>query len=172
MKMENMWNIPPSNETEITPPSKIVEIQCGHLREKTAGAIIAKIAIYDGPIFSYKTLGIMDSITSPQGMLVRGRHVDIQEDLGEIGENYFTYELFITSIHTPNYKYRVMFLGHGIGFYPLDIVVDEEIAKELGEEIQTLVCDDESIFVETLSKILGSTKVKQVINALMVIASE
>lgn|GEM_PF-5288428 len=47
------------------------------------------------------------------------KQVDIQEDLGSVSESDFTFEFFITSTATPNYKYRVLFLHYDIPFYPV-----------------------------------------------------
>ncbi len=80
--------------------------------------------------------------------------------MGEIGEGSVTFEFFITSVATPNYKYRVMFVEYGIAFFPVYLTLDESIALELANQEE---------FEKILEKILNSEKIEKVINNLLTI---
>ena len=174
---ENMWNIQLEYSTTptSTPPNEIVQTQCEHLKKITQGRIIAKISSYFGPVSSYTvpSLGqVLATLAEKVSLAGTDKTVDIQEDLGDIGESpnrFFTFEFFITSIATPNYKYRIMFLRYEIGYYPLAIVLDDEIAIDINEN-QTIICENEKSFNDMLEKIINSAKVKKVILNLYAIA--
>ena len=86
----------------------------------------------------------------------------------EIGEGSVTFEFFITSVATPNYKYRVMFVEYGIAFFPVYLTLDESIALELGAE-ESMECANQEEFEKILEKILNSEKIEKVINNLLTI---
>jgi len=149
--MINKWNIK-FDEDMTTPPNEIVEDYCENLKALTDGKIVAKIADYSVPISSYSR-SMSSSIIE----------VDIQDDLGP--SKYFSFEFFITSTSTPNYKYRIMFIRYEIEHYPLLIVLDGEIATYLNKA-QEIWCKDEEEFKIVLQRIVESPKVRKVINNL------
>jgi len=158
--MSSMWNLELDKIVLPVSPADIIESQCDYLREYTNGKIIAKIANYEGVILSPN---LFQHATPQQNS--GDNRVDIQEELGRYGGSKFTFELFITSTGTPNYKFRIMFLAYGIEYYPVIMVVDEEIASEIERE-QHILCDNEYEFEDMLKKILASKKVSKVINHL------
>ena len=126
------------------------------IKQKTGGVIIAKIAEYTGPILS-KTDD--DNIFA------------WQTELGDISNSVFAYELFITSIAAPNYKYRVMIIHYAIDLYPVTIVLDESIAVEFSNK-QELKCKSYDEFILYLKIILNSRRLKKVISALLALAND
>ena len=162
--MENLWKIN-FEPMSINTPKEIVETQCEYLGELTDGKIIAKISDYEGPISSYTKLNFLTIF----GSSFKDQKVNIQEDLGDIGKSTFTFEFFITSPKTPNYKYRIMFFQYGIAFFPTVIVLDEAIANELEGE-QDIICYSQEEFENNLKNILNSQKIENVVNALLAIA--
>ena len=84
------------------------------------------------------------------------------------GDDYgrFSYEFFITSIFTPNYRFSVMQINHEIPYYPLEIKMDADIAKEAFNSYWIKTCKDEEEFIAALSKVINSKKVKDVISSL------
>lgn len=146
----------------------IIQEQCDYLNKNTNGMIIAKIVAYDGPTQSYIAKPALANMSEVLGAFQKERTVNIQEDLGEIGEGSFTFEFFITSVATPNYKYRVMFVEYGIAFFPVYLTLDESIALELGVE-ESMECVNQEEFEKILEKILNSEKIEKVINNLLTI---
>jgi len=170
--MGSMWNLDLENVDTTTPtPDEIVNEQCDFLREATQGRIVAKVANYNGPIASYTAPPLVHNFAKALAPLYMSQEqkFDIQDKLGEIGDdpsNYFTFEFFITSMKTPNYKFRIMFLRYGIGHYPVELVLDEDIAINIGMEEPSFSCDSMDEFKDYLAKILNSPKVQTVIKTL------
>jgi len=164
--MENLWN-KEFKPALINTPKEIIEAQCDYLKQKTDGNILAKVSDYIGPISSYTKVNIFQVL----GNNFSNREVDIQEDLGDIGESTFTYDFYITSPFTPNYKYRVMFLQHLITIFPTLIVLDEAIAEELSGN-QDVICNSQEDFENKLKHILNSKKLESIINALLAISQK
>ena len=90
--------------------------------------------------------------------------------LADMDDDDFSYEFFIASPFTPNYKFSVMHISHKIPYYPLDIFMDRDIADEIFAGYSIKTCEDEENFISALSKIINSKKVKNVINSLYAIA--
>jgi len=172
--IENMWSLNLSDTPTVNPPVNIVEKQCEYLREATSGRVIAKV------------LALPDLVLAPDiqadGRIVHGhaaqpvpqaqsKHVkpSIQEHLGDLGSIYFEYEFFLTSPCTPNYKFRIMFFSYSVEPYPVNIVLDSDIAKELREE-QYISCLSEVEFIVAVKNILISDKVNKVIAKLNAVA--
>lgn len=157
--MKNLWTtifVPDAEDT----PQKILEEQCEYLSQQTNDMVTAKLTDYDGPISDYKR-GLSLNFTKEE-------EVSIQKDLGDIADK-FTFEFYITSPYALNYKYRVMFMQYGIPFYPIQIVLDEEIAHELGVPEKN-TCESENEFEKTLEQILNSRKIEKIVNSLYSIA--
>ena len=186
--IENMWNLEDEEVLALpTPPEKIVEEQCELLGAATDYVVKAKIAPYSGSVESYRRT----SLRALPGSVVQNfmqiynddRFVDIQEDLGDIGSSYFAFEFFIVAPSIPNYKYRVMFMQYKIEYYPLLLVLDDEIATEINfpvssensDEIlssQNVVCENEEQFIELLRKVITSKKVRKVVASLKRMANK
>lgn len=96
---------------------------------------------------------------------------NVQKNLGEVEDSKFVFEFYITSRATPNYKYRVMFIEYGIAFYPVTITLDETIAEEI-KETTKIECQTQEVFEEKLEMILGSAKLEQIINNLLLIVGQ
>lgn len=145
---------------DIETPKAIVSSQCNYLRELTRGNIIAKVADYKDTY----TTGL-------QAFKEKLESTNIQNNLGVVAGDHFMFEFFITSVFTPNYKYRVMFFEYGISFYPVTIVMDEAIALEQELE-QKRICYTQEDFIQILEVILNSKKINDVISALMILERE
>ncbi|MCL2577139.1 MAG: hypothetical protein FWE27_03705 [Defluviitaleaceae bacterium] len=167
---ENMWVLDDEGIPALpTPPEKIVEVQCNLLGKATNYEIRARIDSYSGSITPYEMREVLHDF---EESFRDNRFFDIQEDLGEIGSSVFTFEFYVTSSFIPNYKYRIMFMSYSIGYYPLLVVLDDEIASEIsqkdsaGKVYQNAQCVNEQQFIELLRKVIGSKKVRKVIASL------
>ena len=158
----DLWGKTFSPAQDVRTPAEIIKTQCDLLEKATEGSVVAKIKSYVGtPSFD-----LLIKLDKPVG-----EGLGIQADLGNVTKEAFTFEFFITSTSTPNYKYRVMFLHYEIPCYPVHIVLDESIAKEL-EIIEDFACNSQESFEDALSTILRSTRVENIINSLLAVALE
>lgn len=156
---------PVGQENTIVLPKDIIQFQCDELGKMTEELIIGKIKEYDGPISDYKTQGMTTTLTHTLEAMTKPQNIKIQSKLGEQSDSEFTYEFFITSKYMPNFMYRVFFVRYGIAVYPLRLVLDETIAIQINENCDILI-DNEDSFINILSRILNSEKIKQVIGNL------
>ena len=143
-----------------TPPEKFVEKACEDLIELTKGNVIARVDEYKG--------SALNSLIQTMGNFLLTITDDAQRNLGDIGnvsEIYKYYQLYLTSPHTPNYKFGIMFFGYVLGQYPIKIVLDDGIGENLS-------CSTEDEFTEALIKIINSQKVQKVVRALNTLAQE
>jgi len=160
--MSSLFDFTPENNEELKQPKDIVKEQCDELAKLTHDYVIGKIEPYDGPIRnhpSHLSVSLAASLT---------QSFNVQNELGDISENRFTYEFFISSKYTPNFKYRVFFLDYGIPCYPLEMVLDETIAKQINMDYN-VICNNEEELSALLKRVLNSDKMKDVINSLFTI---
>lgn len=154
--MSSLWK----NEfsvLDIATPKGIISEQCSELSQLTGGTIIARISEYEGSIDDILShIRISTERTGIEGI-----------PFGEAaGVDQFAYEFYITSKHTPKYKYRVFIIKHSIPPYPVEFLLDKAVADNLKTDRQ-FFCDDEESFVTTLGEILNSKKITNVINSLL-----
>jgi len=172
--MENLWKLDEVITID-TLPEEIIKQQCQYLKQLTEGRVIGNVKRYSGPLssYSYKQLGVADAIAEATGGSYTV-NVDIQEKLGDVGsvpEIYFSYEFYLTSPNTPKYKFRVMFFSYVKGQYPIDLVLDSDIAADIRTST-SIDCVSEGDFMDTLARILNSEKVRSVVNALHALSTE
>ncbi|MBE5075371.1 hypothetical protein [Anaerotignum lactatifermentans] len=123
------------SDIDLTAPDKVIEEILLQLPEETRGIIRGEIQPYGGRVYSYtKTSfsGIAQALGSVE------KTVSIQNDLGGIGQNVSKFECFLFTPEYDAYKYRVFFIKYGIANYPVDVILDESIARSISD---TLVRD-------------------------------
>ena len=116
------------NDIDLTAPEKVIEEILSQLPEETNNIIHGKIQPYNGAVFSYKKPGI-SSIAEALGSTEKT--VDIQHDLGKIGQETHKFECFLYTPEYNKYKYRVFFVKYDIANYPATIILDESVANSI-----------------------------------------
>lgn len=167
-----MWKITIVKDLSHVSPKDIVKTQCEYLKEQTEGRVIAEISNYDGQIASYSRMNYPEPIASVIEHFPHSKNVDIQDNLGDIGNSpidRYTFEFYLMSKSVIDYKYRIMFMRYSEGYYPVDIVLDEDIALEIGTDLN-IICSNEMKFKDLLRNILNSFKINRVVNSLYVIS--
>ena len=117
------------NDIDLTAPDKVIEEILSQLSKETNGIIIGKIQSYSGPVFSYEQ-GVFSEIAEAMQSVV-SKSIDIQDYLGEIGEEVHQFECFLYTPEYDTYKYRVFFVKYDIANYPVDIILDESVARSI-----------------------------------------
>ena len=121
-------------EDKYTPSEYIENEVVDEIREATQGILYSEIKQYTGKIqsYDYKTgSGIYNVLGDFGGKTI---HHNIQNDLGEIDRNEYTYEFYIKSSLIDSYKYRVMFFRFGDAGYPVTVVLSSVIAKSINDD--------------------------------------
>ncbi len=85
----------------------------------------------------------------------------------------FRYQFLIHSPALGDYRYRLFEVSFGIESYPVGFHLDEAIVRELQIDPKSgIVADEESEFVDLLSRVLKSQRTRQVIQAILSQARE
>ena len=109
-------------------PEEVIIESARDIGECTNEMVICNVGPYDGETKSYikknsyatiaRTLQSMEEET-----------VDIQDSLGEQSGIENKYEVFLSVKGLEYYKYRIMFLKYGAIAYPVQVVLNEDIAE-------------------------------------------
>lgn len=112
------------SDTDLTPPDKVISELLNKLPDSTKGMVHGKITEYDGQIVSYKTRGFPATLG-----IFQDSEVDIQDELGVIGNKEYKFECYLYTPTAEDYKYRLFFLQYNTSIYPATIVLEESIAE-------------------------------------------
>lgn len=140
----NGWNLNIADIKSIQTPLSILDTLCGELSRITDGRIIARVTEY----------------TPAEGE---------DED-----DSHFTYQMYVTSVRTPRYKYWMFYFSYDIMLYPVSIKMRSDIAEEIGffsggpsfNHYPDVSCKDEEEFRATVEKIISSKTMGTVLNNL------
>ena len=126
-------------------PLSVLQDICEKFTASTRGYVLVQTEPYEGQIFTYRHK-IFDNALST---VYPGTEKDIQQDLGEIdGFDEKTYEVCFASKVMQHLKWRLMFIRHGLGYYPVTVVLQKDIAFDIeaektGNYVFTLNNEDE-----------------------------
>ena len=127
--------------------------------------MLAKIENYNGHIKSYKRYS---SISTIAASLNAATEIDIQDELGEIENEEFKYEVYLTVKGLNNYKYRMFFVRYGSISYPVTIVLNSDIAYECFRKNKTnYLINNEKDLKEMLDTIINSQYIIKVVQSLI-----
>lgn len=155
------------NDIDLTAPEKVVCEVLDQLSEETNGIVLGKIIPYSGHVVSYTKTGL-SAVTLALGS-VTDKEVNIQEDLGKIGQETKKFECFLYTPEYEKYKYRVFFIKYGIAHYPVDVILEESIAKSLSNNCSRYLfkCDTREALETLIINIFTSKKMISVMQELI-----
>lgn len=116
------------NDIDMTAPEKVISDILDQLSKETNGIICGKIDAYSGPVMSYTKTGF-SSLALTLG--TADEEVDIQSDLGKIGQETHKFECYLYTPEYDKYKYRVFFAKYDTSNYPVNIILEESVAKSI-----------------------------------------
>lgn len=116
------------NDIDLTAPNIVVEEILAELPTETNGIIAGQIKPYGGPVFSYKRPGL-SGLSVALG--TADKQVDIQSDLGEIGEETHKFECFLYTPEYEKYRYRMFFLKYHVSNYPATVILENSVARSV-----------------------------------------
>lgn len=176
--MEKLFNLQFDMDAKLEElPKKILEEQCSYLNKETKEVVIGRVAQYLGNLGSYYTTPIASALSDDLertlgadiSKAITLKKIDAQMKLGEVGEDLFTYEFFLTSKGTPDYKFRVLFMQYGITGYPVTIILEEGIADEIdhSDDGYTYYVQNRKEYEELLAMIFSSKRFGEILTKLM-----
>lgn len=161
-------------------PKNILEEQCIYLNKETEEVVIGRVTQYSGNLETHYTSPIESALSNgflktlganvPDiGKAFALKEMNAQIELGEVGEEWFTYEFFLTSKGTPDYKFRVLFMQYGITGYPVTVILEEGIADEINHSDAgyTYYVQNRKEYEELLSRIFSSRRFGEILTKLM-----
>ena len=154
------------DETDLVSPVSILEDVSKEIEEITKKHVKGVISPYDGAIKSHSIPSAFAAMAAAV-VTATEQTYDIQEDLGEIGYEEQKYDFCLAAPALPNYKYRVMFFSLGIGRYPVELVLQEDIGRELLKKDKYIVsAQNQAEFETIIQRIVSSAKVINVVQEL------
>ena len=116
------------NDIDLTAPEKVISEILTQLNEETNGIICGDIVNYNGHVMSYTKTGL-SSLAVAIG--TADKEVDIQNDLGKIGQETHKFECYLYTPEYDKYKYRVFFVKYDTSNYPVNIILEESVARSI-----------------------------------------
>lgn len=116
------------NDIDLTAPEKVITEILTQLTEETKGFICGNIVDYSGHVMSYTQAGF-SSLAAAIG--TADKKVDIQKNLGKIGQETHKFECYLYTPEYDKYKYRVFFVKYDTSNYPVNIILEESVARSI-----------------------------------------
>ena len=143
---------------DLTLPKTILENISNELKAETDGEIEGMVLPYKGPIQSY---------TKKSGLAMFGiqteQEVDIQDSLGAVGNKIERFEFCIAAQSFKEFRYRLMFIEYDLSVYPVTVVLEENISRQLKDKASLgyiVICKNREEFE---SIVVGAIKTKRVL---------
>lgn len=154
------------SDIDLTAPDKVIEDILSQLPGETNGIILGEIKEYDGYVTSYTKPGF-SSITTVLG--AADKEVNIQNDLGKLGQETHKFECVLYTPQYDKYKYRMFFIKYGIANYPVNIILEESVAKSVSgtNSGYILTCNTRTELEELIINILTSKKIISVMQEII-----
>lgn len=154
------------NEIDLTAPEKVISEILEQLKEETNDMICGNIDKYEGHVMSYTRAGL-SSISMAIGSI--DKEVNIQSDLGKIGQETHKFECYLYTPEYDKYKYRVFFVKYDTSNYPVNIILEENVAKSIsnGESGYVLSCATREELEELMYRIFNSKKLISIMQELI-----
>lgn len=114
------------SKVDLTPPNKIFEEISKTISEQTENIINGIVEPYNSPIRTYiRTVSSLVGIATP-----KTEEVNVQKKLGSTGDEVYTYEFALATPVFPQYRYRICFFEFKTSYYPVKLVLEEDIARD------------------------------------------
>ena len=150
-------------------PYEVIKKKIYQISFLTQGYVTCEISEYIGKIRSYEELTTLGLIGSSNFKLNNPvRHVDIQEELGEIKIENHKYEIYLTVKGLENYKYRICFIEYGSISYPVSLILDSDIAFDcMDQSKEEYTIENQVELEEKMDSILNSDRLGVIIQNLI-----
>ena len=154
------------DDVDLTPPIEIIKTLISQLSIETRDIVSGVVEPYSGRIFSTASTLATLSKTISQISLSN----DIQETLGYENTDTYKYVFYLQTPAYEKYKYRVCYLQHGIGQYPVTLVLEQSIADEIFSKINApyiVQCNSRNEFEDFLVKIVYTKRILSIMQEMI-----
>lgn len=146
---------------DLTAPNIVIENLASQIKEQTKNIIICSVETYNGQVVSYKAPNVFSSLQTV--LVLENEEIDIQESLGESGEEIYKYEFYLSTPVFEQYKYRIGFIQYGIANYPVMVVLEQGVADEISSGSNNgnyiYKCNNPTELEELIIKVIYSKKI-------------
>ena len=155
------------SEIDLTPPNEVIEQILSELPSITNNIVLGKLDPYSGRVESYTS--IERSALAVMMNVKEEKFVDIQKDLGKLGEEIKKYECVLYTPIYDKYKYRIFFIKYGIAKYPVRFVLEESIANSIESLNSRCIvdCKNRAEVENLMNRIMSSKKLISIIQELI-----
>lgn len=160
------------DKIDLTSPNRVLEKIGQELNEETNGYIKGVVKSYSGNITSYYTKTAITTIASAIG--TGTTKIDIQDNLGKLGDEVKKFEFYLTTPTYSSYKFRLFFMEFGIGNYPVKIVLEEGVADKVlnsFEDTYVTKCSSPAEFEKLVLEILSTEYIISIMQELINISN-
>lgn len=153
------------NDIDLTAPEKVINEILTQLTEETKGIIRGDIVVYSGHVMPYTKA----NFSSLAAVIRSDEEVDIQNDLGKIGQETHKFECYLYTPEYDKYKYRVFFVKYDTSNYPVNIILEESVARSISGNNSgyIMTCSTREELEELVYKIFNSKKLISVMQELI-----
>jgi len=178
--MADLWPYDIGNATQKAPLS-ILQEQASILGAKTKNLVKAEVMVGHA---ARLVMADTDNIKGELGAIIQaaaktGEELasTLNDKADEISKDYlqlFVYDFFIAAPVLNNYRFRIFTVAYDFRLYPVKFYLDREIQKEIQNQIgdvwgrQNISAKSEEELSSILMHIFSSSKVRRIINALLV----
>ena len=154
------------NDIDLTAPEKVISEILEQLKQETKDIICGRIEAYEGHVMSYTRQGF-SSLTKAIGSM--DEEIDIQTELGKIGQEIHKFECYLYTPEYDKYKYRLFFVKYDTAHYPVDIILEESIARSImsGDSRYIFSCTTREKLEELMYRIFNSKKLVSIMQELI-----
>lgn len=155
------------NDIDLTAPNLVIEELASQIAQETNGIIKGNVVPYSGHVYSYTQSGLA-GLSAVLGTVEK--QVDIQTTLGKQGEESHKYEFYLSTPSYPQYKYRICYLQHGIGNYPVNIILEQSIANDIYSDSNAgyiIKCHTRTELEDLIVKIIYSKRIISIMQELI-----
>ena len=156
------------SDIDFTAPEKVIDEILTQLSDETNGIILGKVTSYNGHVRSYRKTSGISTVAMAIGTMTE-KEVDIQQDLGKIGQETHKFECFLYTPEYEKYKYRVFFVKYDVANYPVEIILEESVARSITRPNSGYVftCNTRDELEELMVNIFTSKKLITVMQELV-----
>lgn len=138
-------------------PEEVIIESAKEIEECTDHMVICNVDSYDGKTTSYVKKNNYFSMARTLQTFAE-ETVDIQDSLGEQSGVDNKFEVFLSVKDLEYYKYRIMFLKYGAIAYPVQVVLNEDVAEAYNGKKQYIYSVDSMEELKTMFETIMNTE--------------
>ena len=138
---------------DVKAPEEVAKTVFDEVQKASNGYVKVKVEGYSKTSLTSSSRTV--SLSALADALADQKMSTIQDKLGEIQAEKHIYEVYISARLMENYKYRMFFIKYETMSYPVEIILDNELAEQVLRQSRTLIINND---MESLEELLNKIK--------------